>query len=283
MNKQSEYYLKPKKLFSQNFLVDQNIARKIASSIQTNEEDYIIEIGCGTGSLTQYLLEKKSKLIGIEIDRDAIEILNKKFPKRTYPNFALLNQDILQIGVSNIIQEYKLPEDFNFQIFGNIPYKISSEIFFWLFHQSRYVKKAILMVQKEVAQRLSGKPRTKEYGILTVAMELVGSCKPLFDVPPTCFHPKPDVTSTVIEMTFDKTIDDLYFRDVISLVRTAFNQRRKTLRNSLMSELDKKFKSDKEKISKFIIDNSEKYFKKRAEELTTDDFMNLHSLINNMK
>ena len=283
MNKQSEYYLKPKKLFSQNFLIDQNIARKIASSIHTNEDDFLIEIGCGTGSLTKHLLEKESTLIGTEIDRSAIEILNKKFTKNTFPKFILLNQDILQIGLSDLIQTNNLPECFKFHIAGNIPYNISSEIFFWLFHQAKNVKKAILMVQKEVAQRLSAKPRTKEYGILTIAMELVGTCKHLFDVPPTCFHPRPDVTSSVIEMTFSKTIDDIFFRNAMELVRSAFNQRRKTMRNSLMNLLEKKFKSNKEKISKFIFDNSEKYFIKRAEELTSDDFITLYNLIDKMK
>ncbi|OGU13499.1 MAG: ribosomal RNA small subunit methyltransferase A [Ignavibacteria bacterium GWB2_35_12] len=281
MNKQSEYYFKPKKLFSQNFLIDQNIAKKIASSIHSNEDDYIIEIGCGTGSLTKYLLEKKSTLIGTEIDWPAIEILSKIFPKKTFPNFILLNQDILQIGLSELIQKHNLPKSYKFLIAGNIPYKISSEIFFWLFHQSKNIKNAILMIQKEVAQRLTANPRTKEYGILTIAMELVGNCKSLFDVPPTCFHPRPDVTSTVIEMTFNKTIEVQYFRNVMVIVRTAFNQRRKTLRNSLMNVFKKKFKSDKEKISKFIFENNDKYFKKRAEELTTEDFIGLYKLINN--
>ncbi|MCL5991728.1 MAG: 16S rRNA (adenine(1518)-N(6)/adenine(1519)-N(6))-dimethyltransferase RsmA [Bacteroidetes bacterium] len=283
MNKDSEYYLKPKKLFSQNFLIDNNIARKIASFIQTHDDDIIIEIGCGTGSLTQYLLEKGTTLIGTEIDRQAIGVLNKKFPKQKFPNFILLNRDILQISLSDLILKYNLPGTFKFCIAGNIPYKISSEIFFWLFHQSKYIDKSYLMIQKEVAQRLTAKPRCKEYGILTIAMELAGRCKTLFDVPSTCFHPRPDVTSTVIEMTYDKAIEVQYFKDVMCLVRTAFNQRRKTLRNGLMNLLEKKFKSDKEKIGKFIFVHSEIYFKKRAEELTTDDFITLHNLINNMK
>ncbi|MBI5325246.1 MAG: ribosomal RNA small subunit methyltransferase A [Ignavibacteriae bacterium] len=282
MNEQSEYYLKPKKLFSQNFLTDQNIARKIAGSLPVNSNDLIIEIGCGGGSLTKFLLEKKCRLIGTEIDRDAIVILNKKFPQKDYPDFYLLNKDILKINLQDILTDYKLG-DYKFLITGNIPYKISSEIFFWLYHQSKYINKVVLMVQKEVAHRLTASPRTKDYGILTIAMELTGSCKLLFDVPPTCFNPQPKVFSTVLEMEFNKSINMDEFSNVMEIVRTGFNQRRKTLRNSLNEYLNKKLNYDKEKISKLIFEYDEIYFKRRAEELKTEDFIKLKNLINNKK
>lgn len=220
MNKEQEYYLKPKKLFSQNFLIDRNIAKKITSAIKAGEEDCIIEIGCGSGSLTQFLLEKKTRLIGTEIDRDAIIILNKKFPQSNYPNFNLYNKDILKISLPTLLNDFSYSEDFKFIVTGNLPYKISSEIFFWLYHQTKNVKNAVLMVQKEVAQRLTAKPRTKEYGILTIAMELAGQCKILFDVPPTCFEPQPKVMSSVIRMDFNVNLKNIDFSNVMELVRS---------------------------------------------------------------
>ena len=283
MNKDNEYYLKPKKLFSQNFLIDQNIAKKIANSLVPTINDCIIEIGCGSGSLTKFLLEKKCKVIGTEIDRDAIGILNKLFPIQMYSNFSLIQMDILKIEIKRLLSELSYNKDFKFFVAGNLPYRITSEIFFWLFNQKKNIKQAVLMVQKEVARRMVAKPRTKEYGILTVAMELSGNCKILFDVPPTCFEPQPKVTSSVISMEFNGTIDVQDFSDIMELVRASFNHRRKTLKNGLMDYLNKILDFDKKKISNFIIENNVNYFKKRAEELTTNDFIKLKNLVYKLK
>jgi 16S rRNA (adenine1518-N6/adenine1519-N6)-dimethyltransferase len=170
----------PKKSLGQNFLHDQNIARKIAAALDINENDVVIEIGPGTGNLTRFLLEYDAPVYAVEIDKRAIAVLEDEFSDE---NLNIIHKDILDFDLKDFAESEKR----NIKIVGNLPYYISSQILFYIFENAELVEKAIFMLQKEVARRICSKPRTKDYGILTVATELSSSPGILFDVSPKCF------------------------------------------------------------------------------------------------
>ena len=268
----------PKRALSQNFLIDKNIANKIVNSLDTKEGDIVIELGCGTGALTQFLIEKKIKLIGLELDKKISEALSEKFPNKKYKNFFLLNQNVLDFNINENFLTHG--DNQKVKIIGNIPYSISSQIFFWLFEQANFIDKAILMVQKELAQRLTAKPKTKDYGIPTVALQLTGNAKRLFDVPPSCFYPQPAIMSSIIEINFnDEQLGTEEFRTIMKFIRAAFSQRRKTLKNSLKNYIEQEIKTDYKK----VLDDSSSagidYFSRRAEELTKEEFIRFYELL----
>jgi 16S rRNA (adenine1518-N6/adenine1519-N6)-dimethyltransferase len=261
--------IRPKKELGQNFLIDNNISSKIVKSFDCHAGDIVVEIGPGTGALTGFLLEQSIILKCIELDKRAVEQLKIKYPENKYSNLEIINDDIRSYNFKKLHEEYEK----KIKVIGNIPYNISSDIFFMMFENFKYVEKTILMIQKEVAARLCGKTRTKDYGISTVALDLVGSAKVLFDVPNTCFYPKPKVTSSIIELIFDdqKTTPEEYFK-TMKLVKKAFNQRRKTLRNAISD-----FLPDKESLS--LMPELEKYLPKRAEELNSNEFKYLAGIL----
>ena len=275
--------IQPKKSLGQNFLKDKNIASKIVNSLNCENNDNVVEIGPGTGALTDLLLKLPIKLTGVEIDKKAIEILNKKYSQK-YTNFNLIHSDILKFSLNDIKTDSEKIENQGFKVIGNIPYYLSSEIFFWLFEQKHLIKKSILMVQKEVAKRLSAAPRTKDYGILTVATNLIGSSKILFDVSPTCFFPQPKVTSSIIEINFtNNNIETSEFKSIMKLVRAAFNQRRKTLRNSLTNYINDNIKLNLNDVVAAAEKSGIDYFHKRAEELSSEDFVKFFHFFQTLK
>ena len=171
--------------------------------------------------------------------------------------------------------------DAKIKVIGNIPYYLSSEILFYLINNRNKIDNAQLMVQKEVAQRFIAKPDTKAYGITTIAIDLTGSCKKLFDVQPSAFFPSPRVTSAVIDIVFNKQIDELEYNSVMNIVRTVFNQRRKQLKNTLSPLL---FNYLKEKSGEFIEYYQSKkpnFFHLRPENLSSGDFYELYQEIKN--
>ena len=256
--------IQPKKSLGQNFLVDRNIAQKIVNAIDLAEGDTIIEIGAGTGSLTSLLLNTEAHIISVEIDNRACEVLKTTFPIDKYPNFTLINENFLKLSISKFSQENK-----KLKVIGNIPYNLSSEIFFKLFESHNVISSAVLMIQKELAQRLVSPPGNKQYGILSIALKLVGEGKMLFDVNPGCFIPQPKVTSTVIKFTFKNDNQNHDYFDIMKLVRLAFNQRRKMLRKSLEMYVKSHFENSDQPA---IPDSVKKYFNLRAEQLSVDDF-----------
>jgi 16S rRNA (adenine1518-N6/adenine1519-N6)-dimethyltransferase len=264
--------IKPRKSLGQNFLTDQNIVRKIIDTFNTFPCDIILEIGPGTGALTDYLIKNDVLLYAVELDNRALELLSEKYPHNRYPKFNLIESDILDIDLQNIIPN--ISEKNKINIIGNIPYNISSDIFFWLFHQKNLINKAQLMIQKEVGQRLTARPGTKAYGILTVAMELAGACRYLFDVSPNCFYPVPKVKSSIIEMTFNTDYNENDFSKVLVIVKAAFNQRRKTLRNSLSNYFNS-YGEKREIIISSIESVMPGLFSKRPEQLSTSDFVQI--------
>ncbi len=254
----------PKKSLGQNFLIDKNISNKIISSLELSENDTVLEIGPGTGALTSLLLDEKINLTAVEIDKRAVEVLTNQFPSEIFPNLKIINQDI---------------RDYNFEggeskikVIGNIPYYISADILFFLFENSLNISRAVIMVQKEVAQRVCGKSGTKDYGILTIAAAFSSIARIAFDVSPNCFFPKPKVTSSILTFDFVNTLPaNVKFKSIMKFVKAAFSQRRKTLKNSLKSYLDS---IEESRRNEFII-NNEDILKLRAEALSPKDFIEL--------
>ena len=214
---------KAKKSLGQHFLTDGNIIAKILDSVRANDSDRVIEIGPGTGALTKWLVKRHSDVHAIEVDERAIEVL-----KRELPELVIHHQDILKTDLTSLISETG-----ETVIVGNLPYYITSPILFAVLEQRHLFKEAIFMMQKEVAQRLVASPSTKDYGILSVQTQLMSSPELLFDVSPNSFSPPPKVMSSVVCLTFDRPSLPCSDKMLKSVVRTAFNQRRKKLSNSL--------------------------------------------------
>ena len=224
--------VRPKKSLGQHFLHDPNTIRKIAAAVQAPPEAPVVEIGPGTGALTEELLRHYPDLTAIEVDERAVEHLHE-----TLPALDVRHRDVLEVDWAALAEE----KGEALWVVGNLPYYITSPILFSLLDARRHLRRAVLMMQKEVAERLVAVPRTKAYGILSVQLQLFARPTLLFDVSRHVFHPKPDVTSAVIALDFPGSSPGQAARDDLGVdveqvrhtVRTAFNQRRKTLRNSL--------------------------------------------------
>jgi 16S rRNA (adenine1518-N6/adenine1519-N6)-dimethyltransferase len=250
----------PKKSLGQNFLKDENVARKIISNLNLRSDDYILEIGSGTGILTKYLVQTAAKVVAVEIDKNLVQHLFKQFDSIT--NFLLYHDDILKISFEEILGGHQ-----NWKAVANLPYHITSPVLFKFFEKKHFFDNATLMVQKEVAQRIVARSSAKNYGTLSVFSQFYAEPKILFDVSKNVFFPKPDVISTVVRLEF-KT-DDLFNKQEESLfrqvVKGTFNQRRKMLRNSLLATPDLNIN-----LEQIHID-----LKQRPEQLSVSDFIEL--------
>ncbi|MGF1670379.1 MAG: 16S rRNA (adenine(1518)-N(6)/adenine(1519)-N(6))-dimethyltransferase RsmA [Balneolaceae bacterium] len=214
---------KTKKSLGQHILRDRNIIRKITDSIPAKYSDLIIEIGPGTGALTEELVQNFENITVIEIDQRAVEVLEQKFP-----GLDIIKQDVLKIDWGPVLKTEK-----DIHLIGNLPYNITSQILFSVMDIRKYLSSVTVMMQKEVADRIIAEPGNKQYGILSVQLQLFSNPKILFDVSPNVFIPKPKVDSSVVQFTFGK--EELACSDINlkKVVRTAFNQRRKKLSNAL--------------------------------------------------
>lgn len=218
---------RPKKSLGQNFLHDDNVARKIVGSMRLRTSDRVLEIGPGKGALTALLLEELAGMTAVELDDELARALEVRFGKK----LTLYRDDVLNLDIRSLAAN----SEAGLRIVGNIPYNITSPILFWIIDASRFVADATLMMQREVAQRLIAKPRSKEYGVLSVLTQYYSSPKILFNVSAGSFYPVPDVQSAVVSLEFishpkKRALDDALFRAV---VRGTFGKRRKTLRNGL--------------------------------------------------
>jgi 16S rRNA (adenine1518-N6/adenine1519-N6)-dimethyltransferase len=251
-------FVHPKKRLGQHFLKDDNIARKIVGSLQSSAMP-VLEIGPGMGVLTRHLLEIKDReCYFMDTDRESIQYLIEAFPEHIS---KFINADFLKFNINMLFQD-------KFVIIGNFPYNISSQILFKILDHRRQVTQVVGMIQKEVAERLAAGPGSKTYGILSVLLQAYYRIEYLFTVNETVFIPPPKVKSAVIRLTRNETYsldcdEALFFK----VVKTAFNQRRKTLRNSL-----KTFFIDYEKGDAMHLAG------KRAEELSVEDFVRLTKL-----
>lgn len=221
----------PKKRFSQNFLTDPGTASRIVAAVEAVEGDHVIEIGPGTGVLTQRLLGGPlSRLVAVDIDQRAIDHVVAQ-PWAKNDRFRALHSDILKVDPATV---WPGVSGHRVKVIGNIPYAITSDILFWLFDHRRTISRAVIMMQREVARRCVGQPGTKEYGILAVATAFAARAKVLFHVQPGSFFPRPDVTSSVVLFEFREADPfDVDMATYMNFVRAAFSQRRKVLANSL--------------------------------------------------
>lgn len=245
-----------KKFLGQHFLTDLTVARKIAETISAGPT---LEIGPGMGVLTQYLLKNPDiQLTAIEIDRESVAYL-----KEWYPELHLIEGDFLKLNLDIIYPEGE------FNVIGNYPYNISSQIFFKVLEYKDRIPVCSGMIQKEVAERIASKPGKKAYGILSVLLQAYYDIEYLFTVDEHVFNPPPKVKSAVIRMTRNKRrrldCDEALFKTV---VKTAFNQRRKQMRNSLQQLVGK---------GNPILE--EKIFTMRPEQLSVEQFIELTHLI----
>lgn len=250
--------IRPKQSLGQNFLHDPNIARKIVDAVRAPVDAHVVEIGPGQGALTDLLAVRYATFTAIEIDDRAVTLL-----RNVLPDLDVRTMDVLDVDWRALAREKGEP----LYVVGNLPYNITSQILFDVLDARDVVREAVVMMQLEVAERLVAAPRTKAYGILSVVVQTFAAPDLLFKVSPNVFYPRPDVTSAVVRLELRSDdrhlagVDDAFFRDV---VRTAFNQRRKTLRNSLARWT-----------RALGIDLEDGLEKQRAEELTPEEFVAL--------
>lgn len=246
--------VRPKKHLGQHFLTDQNIALRIANSLENVDVKTIIEIGPGTGVLTQHLVDRDN-FKAIEIDRESIEYLKNKYPDKDF----LIESDVLKTDLSTL----ESPKS----IIGNLPYNISSQIFFKVIDNLNDITEVVCMIQKEVAERIAAPHGNKTYGILSVLLQTWYNIDYLFTVHENCFNPPPKVKSAVIRLSRNSReelpCNPKLFKTVI---KQSFNQRRKTLRNSLKNIC-------------VNLDEHPEISGKRPEQLSVEDFINLTILI----
>ena len=257
--------VRAKKFLGQHFLTDLTVAQKIAETLTSGRT---IEIGPGMGVLTQYLLKNPSiQLTAIEIDRESVAYL-----REWYPELDLVEGDFLKIDLNQLIPEGE------FNVIGNYPYNISSQIFFKVLDYKDRIPVCSGMIQKEVAERLASKPGKKAYGILSVLLQAYYDIEYLFTVDEHVFNPPPKVKSAVIRMTRNKRrrldCDEALFKTV---VKTAFNQRRKQMRNSVRNLVE----SSELRVERSSEEKSrlEYFLTRRPEQLSVEEFIELTQLI----
>jgi len=252
---------KPLKRFGQNYIHDNNILKNIISELDPKKDDNILEIGPGRGSLTKLLLEKVDKLTAVEIDTRVLENLQS-----FSPSLNLINDDFLNIELNSIFKII----DKKIRIIGNIPYNITSPIVFKLIDNHDLVSDAVLMVQHEVANRMTGKKGTKDYGIFSIILNYFCEVKYCFKVSRNVFNPKPNVDSAVVHLSFKRNSESEEIKRIfIKTVKASFGNRRKMLRNSLSNSIFNTID-----FSKCDIDLT-----KRAEDLDIADFLIMSEFI----
>ncbi len=228
--KDNDFFIKKK--FGQNFLIDQNVLSNIVSSAEIDNETDVIEVGPGLGSLTEHLANKARRVLCYEIDSDLIPILDENL--KGFNNIRVVNQDILKVDINQDINKY-FPDSKKIYLVANLPYYITTPIILNLLEATTLIKRYVMMMQLEVADRICSKPDVKDYNALSVAIQYRAEAKKVMHVSSNVFIPKPGVDSAVIRLDlFDKpkynVKDEAYF---FKLVRQSFSQRRKTLANNL--------------------------------------------------
>lgn len=226
-----KYHFNFQKKFGQNFLIDPHVLDRIVAAAGVTKEDCVLEIGPGIGTMTQYLAEAARKVVAVEIDKALIPILEESLS--AYDNVTIIHGDILKVDINRIVQEYNGGKPV--KVVANLPYYITTPIIMGLFEQHVPLDSVTIMVQKEVAERMQAGPGTKDYGALSLAVQYYAKPEVVANVPPNCFIPRPNVGSAVIRLTCygEPPVQVEDEAKMFALIRASFNQRRKTLVNSL--------------------------------------------------
>jgi 16S rRNA (adenine1518-N6/adenine1519-N6)-dimethyltransferase len=261
--------IRPKKQLGQHFLTDQTTAEMIVNRSGILPEDVVLEIGAGLGALTIPVARKASKVFAVDKDHKIIDILRTEILTSNLSNVVIMEQNILKLDIKS------LSENINQKmvVMGNLPYNISSQILVQLIESRKVLSKAVVMLQKELAQRIAAQPGCKDYGRLTVMLRYCSDIKKIADVKASLFFPRPKVDSEVLELKFKKTLeypanDEVFFFRVI---KAAFGNRRKMLKNALgASELSIDANTAKDVLERSDIDPA-----RRAETLTIEEFVKL--------
>ena len=273
-----KYNFSFQKKFGQNFLIDTHVLDKIIRAAEITKDDYVLEIGPGIGTMTQYLANAARKVTAVEIDKSLIPILADTLQE--YDNVSVINEDVLKVDIAKLAQEENGGRPI--KVVANLPYYITTPIIMGLFESHVPVKSITVMVQKEVADRMQVGPGTKDYGALSLAVQYYARPYIVANVPPNCFMPRPKVGSAVIrleryeEPPVQVEDEHLMFR----IIRASFNQRRKTLVNGLVNSPEISFGKEE------IISAVEKLGKGpsvRGEALTLEEFATLSNFMSEMR
>lgn len=225
-----KYGIKLTKSLGQNFLTDSNVVSRIVDTAEITEDDLVIEIGPGIGSMTGELASRAGRVIAVEIDKHLIPALEDNL--KDFSNLEIINEDIMKVSVKAVTENR---QNMRLKVVANLPYYITTPIIMKLLEEDNDIELMVFMVQKEVAQRMVAKPGGKDYGALSVAVQYYAQPEKVFDVPPHCFIPQPEVDSTIVKLKKNKKPPvilkdkDMFFK----VVKAAFGQRRKTLLNAL--------------------------------------------------
>ncbi|MCR5499221.1 MAG: 16S rRNA (adenine(1518)-N(6)/adenine(1519)-N(6))-dimethyltransferase RsmA [Acetatifactor sp.] len=226
-----KYKFNFQKKFGQNFLIDTSVLERIVAAAQITKDDFVLEIGPGIGTMTQYLAEAAGQVVAVEIDKALIPILEETLAE--YTNVTVINADVLKLDLKQLADERNGGKPI--KVVANLPYYITTPIIMSLFESGTPLESITIMVQKEVAERMQVGPGTKDYGALSLAVQYYAKPEIVANVPPNCFIPRPTVGSAVIRLTRHQeppvTVQDDHH--MFALIRASFNQRRKTLANGL--------------------------------------------------
>ena len=271
-NIMKKYKIKANKSLGQNFLINQEVVDKIVESSEITEEDLVIEIGPGLGTLTKKLLENAGKVICIELDKNMVTILQDRFSN--LKNFQLINEDVLKVNLKKFIQDEKIKNNFkSAKIVANLPYYITTPIIMKLLEEKLDLESITVMIQKEVADRLIAVPGEKNTGAITYAVYYYADGQEILEVPNNAFIPEPEVISKVIKLNLRKEVP-IKVNDeekMFKIIKSAFMQKRKTLLNALTNA--KVFTSKEEGIN--ILHNLNLNENIRAEKLTLENFADI--------
>lgn len=269
-----KYRFNFQKKFGQNFLIDTHVLDKIIDASGVTEDDFVLEIGPGIGTMTQYLCERAREVVAVEIDKNLIPILSDTL--KNYSNVTVINEDILKLDICKLAEEKNQGKPI--KVVANLPYYITTPIIMGLFESHVPIDSITIMVQKEVAERMQEKPGSKEYGALSLAVQYYAKPEIVANVPPNCFMPRPNVGSAVIRLT-RHTEPKIVVKDekfMFKLIRASFNQRRKTLQNGINNSAELSISKDAvvEALRKMGLSESI-----RGEALTLAQFAELSDLL----
>ena len=247
--------IKPRKTLGQNFLIDTNISRKITKLVQGQLADPIIEIGPGTGSLTNELLKDNYRIKAVEVDKQLTHLLRERFGD--VPNIEIINEDAMSFDYSQLTGPWWI-------MVGNLPYNIGTRLLIKLITEVPQIHRYVIMLQDEVAERIVAKPNTKHYGSISVLFSLFTDSKLQFNVSKNCFEPKPKILSTVLTIQRETLLDEEIRFKAFEISKIAFQQKRKKIKTALRDFIDE------EKAEKLLLD-----LNSRPQELTPNDYLSI--------